>query len=238
MSGHSKWHRIKHKKTQTDSRKSKLFSQLARDITSAARDGTDPANNAALREALERAKQANMPATNINRLLQTDSNQNEEVTYEAFGPQGISLLIIAHTDNTRRTVAELRSLLKQHGGTLGEPGSVSWKFKPQILITVPLPQPKQREALELALIDAGATDIMTDQQELTVTSAPKHQTAIKKTIRQFQLIASSTTKHYAAQQQQPLTTKTTKQLHGLLRDLRHHPDVAGIFTDAADVLDT
>lgn len=128
MSGHSKWHKIKHQKEATDKKKSKIFGQLARDISIAARDNKDPAQNATLRDAIARAKKANMPGANIDRLLAGKDTDLANVTYEAIGPGGSFLLIFASTDNLNRTVSEVRALLKNHGGTMGKPGSARWKF--------------------------------------------------------------------------------------------------------------
>lgn len=129
MSGHSKWSQIKRKKEAADAKRGLGFTRLATQIKAAARSGTDPATNPALAEAIARAKRANMPQANIERLLSDASNSSTKtVVYEAFGPGGTALLIIATTNNSRRTVAELRTILKQQSASLGQPGSVAWKF--------------------------------------------------------------------------------------------------------------
>jgi YebC/PmpR family DNA-binding regulatory protein len=130
MSGHSKWHRIKRKKAATDNKRGQEFTRLTNQILSAARDSSDPNQNATLRDAIARAKQANMPQANIDKLLQKQSKSQLPITYEAFGPGGAALLIATQTDNPNRTVAEIRAILKKTGGTTSEPGSVMWKFKP------------------------------------------------------------------------------------------------------------
>jgi transcriptional/translational regulatory protein YebC/TACO1 len=131
MSGHSKWRQIKRKKEATDAKRGQEFTRLAMHIKQAARAGTDPATNAALAEAIAHAKRANMPQANIDRLLSATNTPTSEIVYEAFGPAGAALLIIARTDNNRRTVAEIRRILKGHGGSLGTHGSVIWKFTRQ-----------------------------------------------------------------------------------------------------------
>jgi YebC/PmpR family DNA-binding regulatory protein len=128
MSGHSKWSKIKHKKAATDSKKSKYFGRLSREIKIAARGGKDPAHNAALRDALLRAKKENLPQVNIDRLLSDAKDGQEQVLYEGYGAGGVAVLVSAATNNTNRTVSELRAIFKEHGGSLGEPGSVRWKF--------------------------------------------------------------------------------------------------------------
>lgn len=129
MSGHSKWHQIKRKKETTDAKRGHAFTRLAAQIKQAALAGRDPATNPHLADAIARAKAANMPRTNIDRLLQTsEPDQRQPFTVEAFGPAGTALLITGRTDNNRRTVAELRTILKGFGGSLGRPGSATWKF--------------------------------------------------------------------------------------------------------------
>ena len=128
MSGHSKWKQIKHKKEATDAKRGQAFTRLAREIKQAALSGTDPTVNRPLADAIAKAKRANMPQTNIDRLLHDTGSAVQETAYEAFGPDGLALLIIVRTDNNRRTVAEVRHILKSHGATLGARGSVTWKF--------------------------------------------------------------------------------------------------------------
>ncbi|MEX1112252.1 MAG: YebC/PmpR family DNA-binding transcriptional regulator [Candidatus Andersenbacteria bacterium] len=129
MSGHSKWHKIRHQKAAKDQKKSKEFGRMARDIKIAARTGRDPAKNASLRDAVERAKKANMPQANIDRLLRDrDDATLAEIPYEGFGPAGVGIIILARTDNPNRTVSEVRTAFKSHGFELGGAGSVQWKF--------------------------------------------------------------------------------------------------------------
>jgi len=129
MSGHSKWSKIKRKKEATDAKRGQQFTKLASVIKQAAASDNNPNTNSALAEAIKRAKQVNMPQENIDRLLaKADDSNLESVTYEAFGPAGTALIIQAATDNPRRTVAEVRAILKNHQATLGDPGSVMWKF--------------------------------------------------------------------------------------------------------------
>lgn len=131
MSGHSKWHNIKRRKEVVDAKKGAAFTKFSAEIASAIRSGgPDPAANALLRDTLARARKIGFPQTNIDRLLSRDSNNAKPVTYEAFGPGGAGIIISARTDNTNRTVGQLRTLLNDHGGTLGGPNSVMWKFTP------------------------------------------------------------------------------------------------------------
>jgi len=131
MSGHSKWSQIKRKKAAVDEKKGKVFSKLARTIEIAARKGADPKTNFTLREVIEKAKAANMPALNIERAIKKAGEpgaQMEAITYEAYGPAGIGLIIESLTDNRNRAVQEIKHALNENGGTLAGPGSVKWAF--------------------------------------------------------------------------------------------------------------
>lgn len=131
MAGHNKFSKIKYKKAATDKLKAQNFSKVVKLIQIAARKGsTDPAMNPELRLALEKAKEVNMPKDNITRILEKAANTNGQVImYEAFGPEGVGLLIKTYTDNPNRTVADLRHLLSKNGGGLGASGSVIWMFE-------------------------------------------------------------------------------------------------------------
>jgi YebC/PmpR family DNA-binding regulatory protein len=131
MSGHSKWSQIKRAKEIVDKKKSQVFGKLSQDILLATKTGFDPNTNSLLRDAITRARKANMPQENIDRLLERHSETSAKtVIYEGFGPGGTAFLITASTDNPNRTVAEIRSIFKSHNGQLGNPGSVQWKFTP------------------------------------------------------------------------------------------------------------
>lgn len=129
MSGHSKWSQIKRAKEVVDQKKSQVFGKLSQEILLASKNGFDPSTNNALRDVISRARKANMPQENIDRLLERHANTSTKtVIYEGFGPGGTAFLITASTDNPNRTVAEIRSIFKSHNGQLGNPGSVQWKF--------------------------------------------------------------------------------------------------------------
>ncbi|MDP3997240.1 MAG: YebC/PmpR family DNA-binding transcriptional regulator [Candidatus Andersenbacteria bacterium] len=233
MSGHSKWRQIKHKKALTDSKRSQLFGRLSREIRVAAQTGNDPNTNSALRDAIARAKKANLPQANIDRLLNQPPGDIAAATYEGYGPGGASLLITVATDNTNRTVSEIRSLLKKHGGSLGGPGSVRWKFIPQIIISAALLPDTNKEDLELHLIDAGATDFKISQQNLTVSAPPHVRSTLENTLAQFNLTDFSVGLGFVvpAAQRTPLNQAQAQQLQELLHELSDHPDVLAVYTD-------
>jgi YebC/PmpR family DNA-binding regulatory protein len=166
MSGHSKWHSIKHKKGALDAKRGKLFTKVIREMTIAARiGGGDPDSNPRLRTAVDKAKASNMPADNIKRAIQKGTGELEGATYEemvleGFGPGGVAVLVEGSSDNRNRTVSEIRHAFSKHGGNLGGAGTVSYMFKPKGYIAIAASKVTEDKLLEIAL-DAGADDIQT-----------------------------------------------------------------------------
>jgi len=175
VAGHNKWSKIKRKKGVADQKRGALFTKLIREITVAAREGGgSPEFNARLRLAVDTAKAASMPAENIDRAIKKGTGELEgvdyvEVTYEGYGPAGVALFIECLTDNTNRTVADVRHALTKHDGSLGTDGSVAWQFdrKGQIVIDA---TKTTEEAVFEAAIDAGAEDVTGDGEEFVVTA--------------------------------------------------------------------
>jgi YebC/PmpR family DNA-binding regulatory protein len=188
MSGHSKWHSIKHKKGATDAKRGKLFTKFIKEITVAARTGGgDPDANARLRKAILDAKAGNMPNDTIDRAVRRGTGAEEgvnyeEITYEGYGPGGVALLIEAVTDNRNRTVAEIRHMFSKNGGNLGEAGSVGWLFEKKGYIVVDKTAKPEEELFDIA-IEAGADDLRDDEDNFEIITTPENfegvQTAIK-----------------------------------------------------------
>jgi YebC/PmpR family DNA-binding regulatory protein len=176
MSGHSKWSTIKHKKGAADQKRGAEFTKLARAITIAARDGGgDLASNFSLRLAVDKARGANMPKDNIERAIARGTgaekgDQLDTVLYEGYGPGGSAILVAATTDNRNRTVSELRFVFNKYNASLGESGSVAWQFERRGSISVPTAGVDPDE-LALSAIDAGAADVETDDDYVTVYTA-------------------------------------------------------------------
>ena len=164
MSGHNKWSKIKRQKGVADIKKGKIFSQLSKQITLEAKNGGDPAMNPALKFAVEKAKQANMPADNVEKAIKKGTGELEggaieEVLYEAYGPEGIALIIEGTTDSTNRTVAEIKHILSRNNGRLGEAGSVKWMFDRFGYIEIDKKDLQiSEEEIEMMIIDSGAED--------------------------------------------------------------------------------
>jgi YebC/PmpR family DNA-binding regulatory protein len=171
MSGHSKWSTIKRQKGVNDSKRSAMFTKVAREIAVAARaGGGDPDANYRLRLAIDKARSINMPADNIKRSIEKatgggEAEQFEEIVYEGYGPGGVAVLVEAATDNRNRTAAEVRSIFTKTGGQLAGSGAVSWQFEPRGLITVPRDGAVDADEVALAAIDAGAEDVDTEAED-------------------------------------------------------------------------
>ncbi|MFH1831035.1 MAG: YebC/PmpR family DNA-binding transcriptional regulator [Pseudomonadota bacterium] len=176
MSGHSKWSSIKHKKGAADAKRGKLFSKLIKEITVAARiGGGDPDGNSRLRAVVDKARTANMPNDNITRAIKKGTGEiqgisYEEVTFEGYGPGGVAVMVETLTDNRNRTVSELRHLFSKMGGNLGEAGCVAWIFTKQGVLT--FDKDIGEEILMNTVIEAGAKDIKTEEDMLSVITDP------------------------------------------------------------------
>ncbi|MBN2565399.1 MAG: YebC/PmpR family DNA-binding transcriptional regulator [Candidatus Eisenbacteria bacterium] len=184
MSGHSKWASIKHKKGALDAKRGKIFNRHARLIEVAARSGGGDINtNVRLRAEVQAAKSANMPNDKIDKAIAKGSGQiagvnYQEAVYEAYGPEGVALMIDVLTDNKNRTVGEIRHILTKYNGTLGEGGSVAWNFTQKGLITVPSEGNDEDHVLEVVL-EAGAEDLSVEGDSFEIMTSPKDFAAVR-----------------------------------------------------------
>ena len=178
MSGHSKWHSIKHKKAATDAKRGKAFTKVIKEITVAARiGGGDPEANPRLRKAVGDAKSLNMPADNIKRAIMKGTGELEgmsieEIVYEGYGPGGVAIMVETLTDNRNRTVSELRHVFSKHGGNLGENGCVAWMFTKKGYILVPARDMDEEAAMNVA-IEAGADDLSAQDDQYEILTDPE-----------------------------------------------------------------
>ncbi|NLD96984.1 MAG: YebC/PmpR family DNA-binding transcriptional regulator [Synergistaceae bacterium] len=177
MSGHSKWANIKHRKGAQDAKRGNLFQKLVKAIIIAAKEGGgDPSMNMRLKAAIERAKAASVPNDNITRGIkrgtgEIDGGQFDEILYEAYGPNGVAILIEVLTDNRNRAASEMRTLLTRNGGSLGEAGSVAWMFERKGVIEVS-GKDLDEEALMTVALEAGAEDLQNQDDGFIVYSEP------------------------------------------------------------------
>ncbi len=183
MSGHSKWHSIKHKKGAADAKRGKIFTRHANLITIAARNGGDPDMNPSLRLTIDNAKKDNVPSANIDKAIKRgtgedkDAAQIEEVTYEGYGPGGTAVIVECLTENTNRTYTNMRTIFNKGGGNLGKTGVVTWMFDRKGVITINLENIDSDEA-ELAAIDAGAEDIQSEDGIMEIHTNPSDLTVV------------------------------------------------------------
>ena len=188
MSGHSKWSTIKHKKGAADAKRGQLFTKLSREIMIAAKQGDpNPDLNFRLRLAVDNAKSLNMPKDNIERAISkgsgvgSDTVTLEEITYEAYGPGGIGIIIQTLTDNKNRTAAEVRSQLTRSGGNLAGTGSVSWNFEQKGIINLRVIDGDEEE-IALDIVDNGAEDFEIIDKSIHVTATYEKFSEIKSKI--------------------------------------------------------
>ena len=187
MAGHSKWSSIKHQKGAKDAKRGALFTKLARAIQVAAKEGGgDPEGNAALANAIQKAKDASMPKDNIERAIakgtgaDSDADAFEAVVYEGYGPGGVALLVEALTDNRNRTGSEVRHIFSKAGGSLGEPGSVAWQFEKKGIVLVDAERYTEDDLM--VAIDAGAEDVAQDENVWEIVTAPADLQAVREAL--------------------------------------------------------
>jgi YebC/PmpR family DNA-binding regulatory protein len=245
MSGHSKWHSIKHKKAVVDQRRGQHFTKLARAITVAAREGGgDPDGNAALALAVQKARDASMPKDNIERAIVkgtgegVDAEAWETVLYEGYGPGGVALLIEAVTDNRNRTGADVRHLLSKHGGNLGEPGSVSYLFDKRGVIVVDASRYDEDDLMPA--IDAGAEDIALDEDVYEVVTEPADLTRVRAALTDASVEIEGVELAQRPKSRVPLDEADAGRLMKLIDALEDNDDVGAVHANydvAADVLE-
>lgn len=238
MSGHSKWATIKRQKGVADAKRSQVFTKLAKAVAVAARTGggPDPDSNFKLRLAIDRARAASMPKDNIDRAIKrgvgTDGGAAiEEVLYEGYGPGGVAFLIEAVTDNRNRSSSGVRHALEKHGGRLGEAGSVAWLFETKGIIQVKPTGPL--DELELALIEAGATDIREEEGDLIITCEPHSLEGIKTTLAKQNLTPTYANVEPVAKTTTAVDEHTAAKLDELRSALDEDDDITNFYDNAA-----
>jgi YebC/PmpR family DNA-binding regulatory protein len=246
MAGHSKWAQIKHKKATVDARRGQLFTKLARAITVAARDGGggDPEGNAALANAIEKAKSLRMPKDNIERAIARGTGEGgdaaaiEAVTYEGYGPGGVAILVECLTDNRNRTAAEIRHRFSRADASLGEPGSVAWMFAKKGVVLVDAKRYSEDDLI--AAIDAGADDVTTEGDSLQILSDPTSLRAVREALEQSGVEVQSTEQSMIAKTTVELGPDDARKLLRLLDALDDQDDVDQVhanFDIKAEVLE-
>jgi YebC/PmpR family DNA-binding regulatory protein len=236
MSGHSKWHSIKHKKGAADAKRGKIFTRIIKELTVAARaGGGDIDSNPRLRTIVAEAKTSNMPADNIKRAIRRGTGEEpgttyEEVTYEGYGPGGAALIIEVLTDNRNRTVGELRHLLTKHGGNLAEVNSVAWMFSKKGYIVVDKHKAEE-ESLMAAALDAGAEDMRDDGDSWEILSPPDAFPAVQEAIKGIGIEPDAAEVSMVPQNYVKLEGKPAQQMVRLMEVVEEHDDVKHVWSN-------
>lgn len=237
MAGHNKWSKVKHIKARVDVIRGKVFSKCSHEISIAARDGGgDPAMNPRLRTAIDNAKAVSMPKDNIERAIKKGTGELggemiQEVSYEGYGPQGTAFLIEAATDNLNRTAADIRSIFTKNGGSVADPGSVAYQFDRKGEITIS-PEELDKDELFEAAIMAGADDVITDEEEPSVMTAPTELAAVADKLREQGFNISN--QKLVSIAQTPMTLddfEQAEQAIKLYEKLDENTDILNVFTN-------
>jgi YebC/PmpR family DNA-binding regulatory protein len=233
MSGHSKWHSIKHKKAAADSKRGKIFTKIIREIAVAARaGGGDPDANPRLRKAVQDAKAVNMPADNIKRAImkgtgQLEGSTYEEIIYEGYGPGGVALFVTALSDNKNRTVSEIRHIFAKNAGRIGESGCVSYRFKRQGYIDIEQAKATEEQLMDIAL-NAGAEDIREDGSNWEITMPPEKYETVLEAVNAAKIEIAASNVGYIPQDYVHLEGKQAQQTLKLVEELEDHDDVQSV----------
>jgi YebC/PmpR family DNA-binding regulatory protein len=236
MSGHSKWHTIKHKKGAADARRGKVFTRLIKELTVAARGGGgDPDMNPRLRTVVAEAKANNMPRENIERAIRRGTGEEpgvtyDEVTYEGYGPGGVAMMIETLTDNRNRTVGEMRFILGKHAGNLAAENSVAWMFSRKGQILVEKGQADE-DALLAAALDAGADDISDDGDGWEIVSAPERFEAVRDAVKALGIEPARAAIAMIPQNFIKLSGKEAQQMLRLMEAIEDHDDVQHVWAN-------
>jgi YebC/PmpR family DNA-binding regulatory protein len=237
MSGHSKWSTIKHKKGAADAKRGKIFTRILKEMTVAARmGGGDPAGNPRLRAAIAEAKSNNMPKDNIDRAIKRGTGElegltYEEITYEAYGPGGVALMVEAMTDNSNRTTPEIRHLLEKHGGNLGTPGSVRFQFERKGYFAVEKSTVDEDKLMEIAL-EAGADDLQTEDSEIyEIYTSPENFEQVREALEKNKIATVEAKLGQIPANYVTLEETKAKQMMRLLEMLDDHEDVQNVWSN-------
>ncbi len=238
MAGHSKWANRVHRKNRQDAKRSSAFSKLSRMISVAAREGGgDPDMNPTLRTYIDKAKEAEMPKDNIERAIKMGTGDLEGVTYESglyegYGPAGVALMVSVLTDNSQRTVAEIRNIFKDHGGNLGVAGCVQWMFESKGVIVVPRDQADFDEVFMIA-VEAGAEDVVEDEEENTIEvhTDPKQFSAVYGALRETGMPTERAEVTMIPTATNPVSDQDAPKVIRLLDGLNDHEDVQQVHSN-------
>ncbi|MDR0433029.1 MAG: YebC/PmpR family DNA-binding transcriptional regulator [Bifidobacteriaceae bacterium] len=238
MSGHSKWATTKHKKAAIDAKRGKLFAKLIKNVEVAARTGGgDPAANPTLYDAIQKAKKSSVPNDNIDRAVKRGSGQEaggaeyQSITYEGYGPSGVAILVECLTDNRNRAASDVRVALTRNGGTLADPGSVSYMFSRKGVIQVPASPSVDEDAVLMAVLDAGAEEVNAMDELFEVVTDPADLVPARQALQAAGIDYDSAEVNFVASVQVELGADAARKIFRLVDALEDLDDVQNIYTN-------
>lgn len=238
MSGHSKWATTKHRKAAVDAKRGKLFARLIKNVEVAARTGGgDPAGNPTLFDAIQKAKKASVPNDNIDRAVRRGSGQEagaaewQSVTYEAYGPEGVAVLIECLTDNRNRASSEVRTALTRNGGSLADPGSVAYLFNRKGVVIVPHADGLGEDDVLAAVLDAGAEEVNDLGEAYEVVCEPGDLVAVRTALQDAGIDYDSAESSFLPSLTIPLDEDSAPKLFRLIEALEDCDDVQNVYAN-------
>ncbi|MGM0381174.1 MAG: YebC/PmpR family DNA-binding transcriptional regulator [bacterium] len=236
MAGHSEWANRKHRKKKQDRKRAKIFGKLSKKIISAARrGGGDPEKNTELRNIIERAKDKDMPKDNIERAILKGTGdlpgvEYEDVIYEGYGPGGVAIMVEVTTDNTNRSISQIRKIFDDHDGKVGERGCVSYQFDRKGYFTVPSGEIEELELFELA-VEAGAEDVALEGDFYRVISSVEDFIDVKETLEEEEISIEISKITQIPRVTVPVKDQEAEKVIKLLEDLEEHDDVQQVHSN-------
>jgi len=236
MSGHSKWATIKRSKAKTDAKKGAVFTKVTKDIILAAKGGGDPNMNARLRAVIAKAKSANMPNDKIDQAIKKGTGELAggeifEMMYEGYASGGVAMLVEVATDNKNRTIAEVRHIISKGGGNMGEPGSVAWMFDKRGVLSFDPAKYTEDQIMEVAL-EAGADDVVAEEDTLEVRVAPENYSAVEKAFEDAGIAVESSELTMLPKNLTPVDASTARKVMNLMENLEDNEDVQNVYVTA------
>jgi YebC/PmpR family DNA-binding regulatory protein len=238
MSGHSKWATTKHKKAVVDARRGKLFAKLIKNVEVAARSGgPDPAGNPTLYDAVQKAKRSSVPNENIDRAvrrgagLEAGGAAYENITYEGYAPGGVAVLVECLTDNRNRAAAEVRTALTRNGGSMADPGSVSYLFNRKGVVIVPQAAGVTEDDVLVAVLDAGAEEVNDLGESFEVVSEASDLVAVRTALQQAGIEYESAEAAFLPSVEVPLDEENAKKVFRLIEAIEDSDDVQDVYAN-------
>lgn len=235
MSGHSKWATIKHKKAATDAKRGSLFTKLIKEITVAARGGGKPDTNPRLRVAIERAKEASMPSDNIERAIlkgtgELEGVNYEDITLEGYGPGGVAIYVEGVSDNKNRTTSEVRTIFTKKGGNMAGAGSVAWMFEKKGYIVVAKSTIDEDKLMGIVL-DAGAEDLVVEDENYAVKTAPQDFFKVKKALDDNKIKTEDAELTLLPKSTVKVVGEEARKVIDLVEAIEEHDDVTHVYAN-------